>query len=467
MANGKGGELVRTAPRTGLRWGLMAAIASLLVLSGGLPASAEDDQPAAAAPAAAGEAEAPAADGEQAKPAAAAKIRILLVREIREDRLPPLSLLDLPPPDDGVAGAKLAISDNNTTGRFLGQDFTLDVASSAKSEDLVTEAQKYVAEGVAFIVADVEPKTLLALADALKDKEAQIFNASAPDDNLREEDCRANVKHTAPTRTMLTDALAQYLTFKRWQNWILIIGPTDKDKLYAEAVRRSAKRFGHKILEERNFAYDPGSRRSDGGYEQIQQQIPSFTQRLPAHDVEVVADEGQLFGDYFPYRTWDARPVVGTSGLYATTWHPAIELWGGTQFQNRFKKQTNRIMRNMDYDAWLAIRVIGEAATRTKSNKFADLNKYIHTPEFEVAAFKGVKTTFRNWNGQLRQPLLSAARDELLERSGDCGLLGAFAAQFERALDQFRCAVGMIDDRTPFGDGLVQTDLIHVLQQVM
>lgn len=380
--------------------GALLAVA-MLIAAPSLSQAAEEAPPAAAAePAAA----APADGAEKSAPAE--KIRILLVREIREDRLPPLSLLDLPPPDDGVAGAKLAVADNNTTGKFLGQDFTLDVASSAKADDLVAEAVKYAGEGVGFIVADLEPKTLLAVADAVKDKDVLVFNASAPDDVLREEECRINVKHTAPTRSMLTDALAQYLTFKRWQNWFLIVGPAEKDKAYADAVRRSAKRFGHKIVEERAFAYDPGSRRSDGGFEQIQQQIPSFTQRAPAHDVVVVADEGELFGDYFPYRTWDARPVVGTSGLYATTWHPAVELWGGTQFQNRFKRLAGRTMRPLDYNVWMAVRSVGEAATRTKSSKPKDLITYMRSPEFELAAFKGQKLTYRSWNGQLRQPIL-------------------------------------------------------------
>ena len=36
-----------------------------------------------------------------------------------------ISLLDKPPRDDGLAGAKLAINDNNTTGRFMGQQFEL------------------------------------------------------------------------------------------------------------------------------------------------------------------------------------------------------------------------------------------------------------------------------------------------------------------------------------------------------
>ena len=38
---------------------------------------------------------------------------------------PTISLLDKPPPDDGLAGAKLAMSDNNTTGRFMNQQFEL------------------------------------------------------------------------------------------------------------------------------------------------------------------------------------------------------------------------------------------------------------------------------------------------------------------------------------------------------
>ena len=184
----------------------------------------------------------------------------------------------------------------------------------------------------------------------------------------------------------------------------LVLGPNPEDKALAEAYRRAAKRFGIKIVEERVYNYDPGSRRSDGGFEQIQQQMPSFTQNAKEHDVVIVVDEGNLFADYLPYRTWEAKPVVGSAGLVPTTWHPAVE-WGGTQFQNRFKRMSGRTMRPLDYNVWMAVRSIGEAATRTKSNAPAELIKYIGSKEFELAAFKGQKLTYRDWNGQLRQPL--------------------------------------------------------------
>jgi len=222
---------------------------------------------------------------------------------------------------------------------------------------------------------------------------------------------------------MLADALGQYLAWKQWRKWALIIGPEPADKAYADAIRRAAKRFGHKIVEERTFNYDPGSRRSDGGFEQIQQQIPGFMQGLPDHDVVVVADEGKLFGDYFPYRTWSARPVVGTAGLFATSWHPAIELWGGTQFQNRFKRLAGRQMRPLDYNVWMAVRSVGEAATRKQTADPKALIAYIGSPDFELAAFKGQKVTYRSWDGQLRQPILVATDKILVSVSPQQGFL--------------------------------------------
>lgn len=394
--------LARGSRRCWVHAGLTMASVMCMSLAMAVNADAQDATPSArgtGAGAGAG------ANSPADKKAGVRTITILMARELR-DRPPPLSLLDQPPLDDGVGGARLAIDDNNTTGKFLNQEFKLDVVENKKPELLISQVVAKVNGGVGFVVTDVAPTTLLKLADAIAGKPAVIFNASAPDDRLRNEDCRANLKHTAPSRAMLADALGQYLAVKQWSKWLLVVGPTPEDKLYADAIRRTAKRFNHRIVGELEFKYQVGSRRADGGYEQIQQQIPSFLQKAPTHDLVVVADEGELFGDYFPYRTWDARPVVGTAGLYATSWHPAVELWGGTQFQNRFKRLNNRNMRALDYNVWMAVRAVGEAATRKRSGDLRDLIAYLLSPEFELAAFKGRKLTFRTWNGQLRQPIL-------------------------------------------------------------
>lgn len=133
-----------------------------------------------------------------------------------------------------MAGAKLGIADNNTTGKFTKQNFTLDVVESANVDDLIKAALEKGTAGSGFIAADMEPDALLKLADALAGKDAVIINVGNADDSIREENCRANVLHIAPARSMLADALGQYLAWKRWNNWFLIVGPQPEDKLYAE-----------------------------------------------------------------------------------------------------------------------------------------------------------------------------------------------------------------------------------------
>jgi ABC transporter substrate binding protein (PQQ-dependent alcohol dehydrogenase system) len=246
----------------------------------------------------------------------------------------------------------------------------------------------------------------LKAADAGKARGGTLINALAPDDRLREADCRANVVHVAPTRSMLADALAQYLVWKKWRKWLLIAGSHENDTLFADALRHSATRFGAKIIEQRIFKDTGGARRTDSGVAEIQKQMPVVTQGAADHDVLVAADESEVFAGYLPYRTWDPRPVAGSAGLVPTTWDAAFDQWGAVQLQNRFTKAFQRPMTAHDMQVWTAVRMIGEAAARTGSADPARMLAYIKSPEFSVAAFKGQKLTLRDWNLQLRQPIL-------------------------------------------------------------
>jgi len=280
-----------------------------------------------------------------------------------------------------------------------------------------------VESGHRFVLVDAPAGTLLRLSDSVKGKDVLLFNVSAPEMNLRQEDCRGNVLHTAPDLAMLADALAQYLVWKRWQRWLVLTGVFPEDLEYLDALRRSAKRFGATIVEERAYKEAPEARRSDSGQQLIQLQMPVFTQGAPAYDVLVVADRKEVFGPYLPYRTWDPRPVAGTTGLKAVSWHPAHEQWGATQMQNRFQRFAKRFMLPLDFQAWVAVRAIGEAASRTGSGGFAPINAYLRGDKFDLAAFKGQKVTFRKWDGQLRQPIIIAGPELPVSTSPQEGFL--------------------------------------------
>jgi ABC transporter substrate binding protein (PQQ-dependent alcohol dehydrogenase system) len=317
-----------------------------------------------------------------------------------------ISLIDVPATNDGLAGAQLAIEDNNTTGRFLNQHYALVDTLLGEGDDPVAAMNALADQGVSFIVTSLDADRLLKVADAGKARGEMLINASALDERLREQDCRANIVHVAPTRSMLADALAQYLVWKKWSRWMLLTGSHEKDALFAEALRHAATRFGAKIVAQREFKDNGGARRTDSGVTEIQRQMPVVTQGAPEHDVLVAADESEVFAGYLPYRTWDARPVVGSAGLVATTWNAAFDQWGAVQLQNRFTKAFQRSMTADDMQVWTAVRMVGEAAARTNSGDAGKMQAYIKSPEFSVAAFKGQKLTIRDWNLQLRQPIL-------------------------------------------------------------
>ncbi len=345
----------------------------------------------------------------------AALIRIAFLKQLAK-RPPALSNLDDIPDDIGVFGGRLAIADNNTTGRFMKQRFELKEIVVPAAADPVAQFKNLAAGGFRFIVTDLAADALLSVADQADARDVLIFNAGAADDRLRDNDCRANVLHTIPSRAMHTDALAQYLSWKRWSRWFLVVGRREEDRLFADAIRRSAKKFGARIVAEKNWDYGPDARRT------AQSEVPVFTQGVDYH-VLIVADEVGEFGEYLMYRTWDPRLVAGTQGLVPTVWHRTHEQWGSVQLQNRFRESYGRWMAPVDYTVWMAVRTIGEAATRTRSTDPSTIAAYIRSDEFELAAFKGQRLTYRDWNGQLRQPILLAADRSLVSVSPQTGYL--------------------------------------------
>ncbi|HEY0835477.1 MAG TPA: ABC transporter substrate-binding protein [Azospirillum sp.] len=355
----------------------------------------------------------------------ATTIRIAYLTREEEPRIPQ-TFLEPVVEDEGVQGARLAIADNNTTGRFLNQSFEL-VETVVPQDGSVEEAVRALAaDGVRLLVADLRGDALAAAAAVPEAREMLIFNTRAPDDALRNEGCAPNLLHVAPSRRMLADGLAQYLALRRWSNWLLVVGRTPEDAAYADALRRAAKRFGARIVEEKTWTFEDANRRVDTGHVTMQSEVPVFTQGRE-HDVLVVADEADGFGEYLPYRTWLPRPVAGTHGLVPTAWARVHEQWGATQLHSRFERQAGRWMRARDYTAWTAVRAMGEAATRTGSTDAAALAAYIRGPDFALPAFKGQGLTFREWDGQLRQPVLLAGPRTLVSVSPQPGFLHQFS----------------------------------------
>ncbi|OPX55544.1 ABC transporter, substrate binding protein, PQQ-dependent alcohol dehydrogenase system [Oceanospirillum multiglobuliferum] len=354
------------------------------------------------------------ADQSWAAKKAPLEIPIYYFRFVPEAK-PLLSNLTPPPKNSGQAGAELAIQDSNTTGRFTGQHYQLtsqqftDIAALEQSlnEQIKTNS---------LVLLDAPISVLKTANQFAQQRNALIFNVGNADDELRTKTCLNNTLHTYPSRAMLTDALAQWLAVRRFNRWFLVEGQTAEDQAYSTALHRSAKRFGSKIVAQKQWTFATDLRRT------AQSELPLFTQG-PEYDVVMVADEAGDFGHFLPYNTWLPRPVVGTQGLSATAWSGVVEQWGAAQLQSRFNKLHQRKMNDRDYAAWVAVRAIAEAVTQGKQTQATGLKTYLLDEQFHLAAFKGHKLTFRAWNGQLRQPIPLVQPESLVSQSPQAGYL--------------------------------------------
>ncbi len=329
-------------------------------------------------------------------------------------RGPLLSNVIPEPSDAGRRGAELAIIDSNSTGRFLKQQFALQSAESDQAEALLAAAEQQHQAGIRLFVVNAPAATLRLLSARLPD--SLLLNAGSADDGLRRAQCLGNVLHTLPSRAMLADALAQFLAVRKWTRWLLVTGSTEDDIAYADALKRAAKRFGHKIVAEKPWSFDNDQRRS------AQAEMPLFTQ-ASEYDVVLVADERGDFGEYLPYNTWLPRPVAGTQGLTPTAWHKTVETFGAAQLQKRFEELAGRWMNDRDFAAWMAVRSIAAAVTKLRSAEPQAIRALALSADLPLDGFKGRKLSFRPWNGELRQPIELVHPRALVSTSPQDGFL--------------------------------------------
>ena len=316
-----------------------------------------------------------------------------------------LALRDRHPP---VEGARTAIAESRIRGRALGLTFALEEVALAPEADAVAAVAGAAPRAV---ILDLPLTDLEAVVAALGERDDLIlFNVRHPDDRLRGEGCASALLHTLPSRAMLADALAQFLAARGWRRVLSLAGPDLESAARAAAFAHAARKFGLDIVAERTFELTNDPRRRD------ENNVALITGGA-SYDVVHLADEVGEFGRYVPYSTYLPRPVVGSEGLRPLAWHWTWERHGAPQLNQRFARQGPRRMAGEDWAAWAAVRSLVEAISRLRTTSVAELRAYMISDEFSLDLYKGAPGSFRSWSGQLRQPILMAVHNAIIERA--------------------------------------------------
>ena len=307
---------------------------------------------------------------------------------------------------DPSPGAELAIRDTRATARALDLTVALDRRVLPEGASVAEAAADIAESGAVAVIADVPKEDLVALARAVP-KTLTVFDVRQRDDDLRAGFCDAPLFHLLPSDAMATDALAQFVVQKNWRRAFVLYGPLPADKALADDFAASAKKFGAKVVAAKRFAVGNDPRRRD-------EIDVSLMTSSDDYDVVFLADTGGDFGRFVPWRLSRPRPVVGTEGLRASAWDPLAERFGAPQVNHRFARLAKRDMDSGDWATWAAVRAVVEAAVRHNARDAASVEASLARDQTPMDLSKGVESSFRPWDHQLRQAVMLRSADAVI-----------------------------------------------------
>jgi ABC transporter substrate binding protein (PQQ-dependent alcohol dehydrogenase system) len=315
------------------------------------------------------------------------------------------------PGGPAAEGVQVALDEGGFELEAAGAAVALAPATASSVESARAAAQAAEKAGAALILTDLPADWTLAVADAVK---LPVLNIGAPEDSLRQQDCRARLYHLLPSERMRADAIAQTLVSRKWSKLLLLVGPGPKDQQRAATAQASIKRYGLQVVASKPFKLSTDPRERDLAN-------PLLLTAGSAYDAVWVVDSEGEFARGLPYRTVLPRPVVGDAGLVALAWHAQFERYGAPQVSRRFFKAAKRPMTDRDWAAWMAGKtLLALASTIPKGPNAAWAQALAKT---SVDGSKGVSMSFRSWDGQMRQTMLLTDGQGVIAQAPIEGLL--------------------------------------------
>lgn len=316
-----------------------------------------------------------------------------------------------------IAAVEAGVKEQRIALRARGLTLEARETVLGEDEDAIAAVRALAATaGHGAVVLDLPVADVAAVGKALAREPVVLLNVRHGHDRLRGADCSPALFHVAASDSMLSDGLAQFLRKRNWTRVLVLEGPEEDDRRLSEAFQRSAKKFGLKLADTRKFAPTNDPRR------RAESSVLLLTSGV-AYDVVFVADAAGDFARTVAYQTRDPRPVVGSAGLVPAAWSWAWERQGAPQLNLRFQKATGQRMSPEDFAAWASVKLVVDALARGGSTDMAALRSRLLSPELTVDLYKGSPSNFRPWDRQLRQPVLLAAGDTVVERAPLDGFL--------------------------------------------
>jgi len=324
----------------------------------------------------------------------------------------------------------MAADEFTFNAEMLGIDFALVTVEAAGADAVSAAAESLRTEHDVFgIVGGFDSVEAEALSSWSAAAGIPFINVGASDDRLRNELCEATVFHVEPSAAMYLDAMAGWYVRSGLRNWYFVKGADEESEAqYQRALETLRERhFGARSVGESTLE-------SGGDVGELADMVRHATADLvvllvSASDqlrvITALEDGGvEAMVTGFPYpeaetRTFyaasrDAAPRLGT-GHRISAWEATLDAYGARELNARYRSVYGEPMDASAWAVYQGVKMLYDSAFFGGSHDPTDVIAYLGGEQSVFDVWKGIGTTFRTWDGQLRQSLYLAKIDATIE----------------------------------------------------
>lgn len=290
-----------------------------------------------------------------------------------------------------------------------------DAATSARAADRLIGVEE-----VRGIVGAFDVDTAAMLAAKASRAGVLFMNIGAQADDLRGANCDPFTFHVEASSSMYVDAMVRRYIASGVKRWCFVRTDESEQVARFERAKQTLRALDPGATSVTDVRVEEGQPDFTGSFEAVADGAPDLvamllsplsqlvflgqfqTSDLDAKVIGYPAPATQL-RQFYATSAYDA-PTAG-SGQHEALWDASLDQGGAADVNARF---LNRFGRGMDPPAWaayVAVKVMTDAATHTGSLEPSDWAEYLADPSTTVDVYKGLGTSFRPWDHQLRQPL--------------------------------------------------------------
>lgn len=350
----------------------------------------------------------------------------MLTEPLRIGVILPVAPADAPGWEQAVArsaeqGAVIAEEEFVFNAEMLGMQMAVLRAPGGTPEDAVAAARRLVEEEGAYAIVggytDAEATALGAWAEGAN---VPFINVGAASDALRNDICFATTFHVEPSAAMYLDAMAGWYVRAGFRNWFILEDGSAASTAQHERLIRTIedRHFGVREVGSMTVKVDEGAppelatELDRTGADLLVLLVGAGDQLSVMADLDAAGLDIQVTG--FPYPATQTRayfaaqqqlaPTIGTNNRI-TSWEATLDAYGAREMNARYRGRFNEPMDPSAWSTYQAIKVLYEAAFFTGSLDPTTVMAYMTAPTTVFDVYKGIGTSFRRWDRQLRQTL--------------------------------------------------------------